>query len=294
MMIREIARSSPVIAFRRLGVRGFLATGADRVLQRQARVAPMVASLVAGKRVLELGGPSARFSKGNRLPVYPFAAVVDNVNYADSTLWEESLIDGGPYAPEGEVLGTQFLQEAAALDLGDRSYDVVIASHILEHVANPLRALRQWLGLVSEGGGLVLVLPHRDGTFDHRRPVTTLTHLLADEATNTDEGDETHFEEILRLHDRSRDPDLGTESSLESRLGNNRRTRAAHHHVFDLELAIRAVNASGWVPIAAESRRPYDLVVVAMKCRRDSGERSKVSFLGSPFPSDRDLCLRMS
>ena len=34
--------------------------------------------------------------------------------------------------------------------------------------------------VTGAGGALLLVVPHREGTFDHRRPVTELEHLVAD------------------------------------------------------------------------------------------------------------------
>lgn len=44
----------------------------------------------------------------------------------------------------------------------DGEYDFLFASHILEHVINPERALRNWLRVVRPGGHLLVVVPHRD------------------------------------------------------------------------------------------------------------------------------------
>jgi hypothetical protein len=56
----------------------------------------------------------------------------------------------------------------------------VLSSHCLEHVANPILALREWLRVMTPDGTLVLVLPHKEGTFDHQRPTTTLGHMIDD------------------------------------------------------------------------------------------------------------------
>jgi ubiquinone/menaquinone biosynthesis C-methylase UbiE len=75
----------------------------------------------------------------------------------------------------------QHIVEATAMArFATASYDFVLASHVLEHIANPILALCEWKRLLKDRGVLVLLLPHKDKTFDHRRPVTTLEHLIAD------------------------------------------------------------------------------------------------------------------
>jgi SAM-dependent methyltransferase len=81
------------------------------------------------------------------------------------------------------------------------------SAHVVEHRANPWgRPLAEWRRVVRPGGYVLLIVPHRDGTFDHRRPVTSLEHLLEDAERRTGEDDDTHLDEILRLHDLDRDP----------------------------------------------------------------------------------------
>ena len=88
----------------------------------------------------------------------------------------------------GRLVG-RLIRDATSLDgIEDASYDVVLASHTLEHIANPLLALSEWRRVVGADGHLVLVLPHLENTFDHRRPVTTLEHIEADFAASTPAG----------------------------------------------------------------------------------------------------------
>lgn len=42
------------------------------------------------------------------------------------------------------------------------SFKTVYASHVLEHVSDPVSALRSWYRLVSPGGHLIVCVPHRD------------------------------------------------------------------------------------------------------------------------------------
>ena len=258
---------------------------ADRVLHRTVRLAPRAVEIARGSaHALEVGGPSGVFKLNRLLPVYPHLRSLDNVNFAGATLWEKDLSDGGVFAPAGRQLGTQYLREAGSLlGLADDSYDVVLSSHTLEHLANPLPALREWRRVCRPGGHLLLVLPHRDGTFDRRRPITTLDHLLQDEAVNVDESDDTHFEEVLRLHDVRRDPGAGTMQVIRERLADNLSIRGVHHHVFGLDLVLKAVVECGWAPLAAETRRPNQIVVIARNGRADAPLVTR----RSAFPSDR-------
>src|SRR5205814_8372968 len=142
---------------------------------------------------------------------------------------------------------------------------LVLSSHTLEHVANPLRALREWRRVLRPGGALVLVLPRREATFDHRRPITRLEHLAEDERAGTGEDDETHLPEILDLHDLARDPGAGSRAEFEERSRQVLRYRALHHHVFDADLVARALHHAGYDVLGSETQPPFHLITVATR-----------------------------
>jgi SAM-dependent methyltransferase len=56
------------------------------------------------------------------------------------------------------------------LPFGDDSHDFVLASHVLEHFPDPVRALEEWLRVARKK--VVVVVPHRDRTFDRDRELT--------------------------------------------------------------------------------------------------------------------------
>ena len=62
--------------------------------------------------------------------------------------------------------------------LADESQDFVIASHIIEHLANPLAMLVDIHRVLRDGGLLVLIVPDRHVTFDRSRQPTPLVHLV--------------------------------------------------------------------------------------------------------------------
>jgi SAM-dependent methyltransferase len=44
----------------------------------------------------------------------------------------------------------------------DNSFDCVHASHILEHLEDPITAIKNWFRILKPGGHLVISVPHRD------------------------------------------------------------------------------------------------------------------------------------
>lgn len=249
------------------GVRWLLGAVFDRVAPARPAMGPAVLASTSGRRGLEIGGPSRLFGARGLLPVYPRAARIDNVNFAARTAWEEGLRDGGEFRFDAALpAGTQWLREATALTgLADASYDFILSSHCLEHVANPLGALREWRRVLRDGGHLILVLPDPAKTFDHRRPITTLAHLRDDGARQTGEDDTTHLAEILALHDVDRDAGVGSAAEFRERAAQNARNRCLHHHVFDLALMSAALSDAGWRVLATERARPMHFLALARK-----------------------------
>ena len=239
----------------------------DRLAPAKPTFVAAAQTALAGCRGLEIGGPSRLFRPRGGLPAYAWAGRLDNVNFAAGTAWEAGLREGGDFIFNTvKPAGRQYLREATDLHgLADASYDFLLSSHCLEHVANPLAALREWHRVTRPGGHLLLALPDPVRTFDHRRPVTTLAHLESDFARQTGEEDLTHLQEILALHDLARDPLAGSHSQFETRARANAENRCLHHHVFDLTLMRAALAETGWTVRAAETLAPLHLVAWAQK-----------------------------
>lgn len=210
--------------------------------------------MLHGLRCLEIGGPSDIFGFGGPLPIYSCLGAIDNCNFAEQTIWSSDAIQ----------YSRTFVLEGTALQIESGSYDCVIASHCLEHIANPLKALLEWKRVLRPGGLLLLILPHRDHTFDWRRPVTSMEHMQKDYEMNTPESDLTHFDEIIALHDLSRDPGAGTPEQFKERSLNNIKFRALHHHVFVPETAIGILQAAGF-SIVRQDVEGYHIITLARR-----------------------------
>ncbi|MEM9326317.1 MAG: methyltransferase domain-containing protein [Bacteroidota bacterium] len=213
---------------------------AKRILYRlRDRKAPgygRLRQLFRNQSGLEIGGPSRIFQNREFLPLYNEIKALDGCNFSGHTIWEGQLKEGETYQ-FGKRTGFQHLCEATDLDrIPSSKYDFVISSNCLEHVANPLKAIKEWARVIKEKGIFLVVVPNKDYCFDHKRSVTTFSHLLEDFKSDTQEDDMTHLAEILELHDLSMDKPAGTKEQFEVRSKNNFENRALHHHVFDSHL----------------------------------------------------------
>jgi SAM-dependent methyltransferase len=265
-----------------------------RDAQRDARLIAMAKALDGGV-ALELGGPSRVFGHPSGVPVYKHLAALDTLDFSEQTIWSAA-------RPMPSAHRRSFVGEASTLDgIEDRAYDAVLASHVLEHVADPLGALARWQRAVRPGGHVLLVMPHREGTFDHRRPVTPIEHLIEDAEHSRGEDDVTHLEEIFALHDLGRDPGAGDRAAFEARCRDNVNVRGMHHHVFDTQSTAAMCAHAGLEVLAIVPKKPFNIFCLARVVRPQTGDdnvadgyraaldEAKLAQIlaGSPFEGDR-------
>ncbi|MCG8510016.1 MAG: class I SAM-dependent methyltransferase [Rhodospirillales bacterium] len=248
------------------GLRGFCEMIYRRLTKQTARSFLRVRAALANQYGLEIEGPTALFSQGGVLPIYVSIARMDNCNFSNSTIWEGQVADRAPFTFDPEKpAGTQFIREATDLsDLDREEYDFVASSHTLEHVADPIEALQRWRGITRPQGHLLLVLPYYATMFDRRRKPTTLEHLIEDHEREVDEGDTTHIEEVLQLHDPLLDPGWGSQEAFEERCRQNVSLRSIHHHVFDPALTATLVAHCGYSVLSVELARPFHIILLAI------------------------------
>jgi SAM-dependent methyltransferase len=249
-----------------------------------------------GKNGLEIGGPSSIFMSKSILPIYPIVKNLDNCNFSRETVWEGKITEGLNFNYYGNKLGYQFIREATDLTgIGSETYDFILSSHVLEHIANPLKALFEWKRVLKNGGVLLLVIPHKQCTFDHRRPVTDLDHLIKDYENKVDEHDMSHLKEIIELHDLSMDPEAGTFEKFILRAKDNFKNRCLHHHVFITEEIIRVIDYIGLKILLVVPCLPHHIIVLAQKINQASYKNNLEELLDenaywrqlSPFTLDR-------
>lgn len=87
-----------------------------------------------------------------------------------------------------------FLDDAETLaTVPDGRYDFVWAAHVMEHMRNPIEALRHWCRVTKPGGLVHLILPDKRRTFDRMRARTLLEHIILDYQRPSRERDYEHY-----------------------------------------------------------------------------------------------------
>jgi SAM-dependent methyltransferase len=212
---------------------------------------------------LEIGGPSSVFSGRSILPVYRVAHSVDNCNFSTTTIFQGNIGgEGRTFCFAKNKIGSQLICEGTDLSrISDDKYDFVISSHTIEHISNPLQALREWKRVLKRGGVLLLVCPHKEQTFDHKRAVTRIEHLLEDYEKRVGEDDLTHLPEVLQFTDLSICPGVRNFQAFVARSRDNLSNRALHHHVFDTNLVVQMARIAGFKVLFVGTHRLHIIVL---------------------------------
>lgn len=221
---------------------------------------------VQGKRGLEIGGPSDIFRQRGVLPIYDAIGSLDNCDFSSSTVWQKHSTQF--VFSSGKKPGTTFFAEGSNLAaISAASYDVVLSSHNLEHMANPVKALKEWQRVLKPDAALVLVVPNYRFTFDHRREPTSLDHMMSDFECGVGEDDLTHLPEILEKHDLTMDRAAGSKDEFYKRSLNNVSNRCLHQHVFDECNSRELLSAAGFEVLDVECALPFHICLLAKVSR---------------------------
>src|SRR6266481_1911809 len=130
----------------------------QRITRQRCHSYSVMSPYLTGKYGLEIGGPSGIFSRNHLIPVYNQCRGIDSCNFSSQTIWSDPT-DRSKLAPHR---GKRFVAEACDLSMiPDGAYDFVLASHVLEHVANPLRALQEWKRVLVPEGTVLVIVPDK-------------------------------------------------------------------------------------------------------------------------------------
>jgi len=157
-----------------------------------------------------------------------------NVTYVDR-LSEKEIDESFPELREATLVPVDVRCDVVTEGLApfeDQTLDFVIASHLLEHLPNPLSFLKECYRVLRVGGVLYLGLPDKDYTFDLSRERTPLAHLVKDFEADVKTIDEQHLVDYLVNAAKEMIPEDPEEKTklFERELG-----RSFHVHVWTWE-----------------------------------------------------------
>jgi GT2 family glycosyltransferase/2-polyprenyl-3-methyl-5-hydroxy-6-metoxy-1,4-benzoquinol methylase len=175
----------------------------------------------------------------------------------------------------------------------DGSEDFVVCNHVLEHMRDPLGALREWLRVLKPGGHLYVSVPDGRNPLDAGRSVTPFDHLLADAASPRPEEDRAHFEDWTRSvhHALPGEQQAAMAADLQAR------GYSIHYHVFDRALFERVLEHGASVIGAdlvelVENPFPDLTEYVAVLRRRGEPVRARPVDVVVPVYNARDFTRR--
>jgi len=145
-----------------------------------------------------------------------------------------------------------------------RTFDLIIANHVAEHVKGFVAWLQMLRRLLNEGGLLFLVLPDKRYSFDRFRPDTPLSHLLYEYLSPESGGEALHSLETAMYYDMGY---IGGRNVPRERFDLDVLRGAlkgwhpgVHCHVFQCESAVGEVIG----PLCAMNLIDFDLVDAVM------------------------------
>jgi len=124
--------------------------------------------------------------------------------------------------------------------------NLIVSSHVIEHLENPIKALKAAIKCLLPGGWIYSVLPYYKETFDHKRAPTSLSHLIDDYKMDCSGPDWVHIEEFLRNYDCAKDLVFRGDFNKFIEVYRDKPERHTHYHVFDLPLVFSMHGYAGF------------------------------------------------
>jgi hypothetical protein len=192
-------------------------------------------NITLNKTGVEIGGPSPT---GEVL--YKSATTIDNVIFSRNTVWSSHTDEYNYYHnKKGKVI----INDAVNISqIDNERYDFCFASHSLEHIANPLKAIKEWLRILKNNGHIIIIVPEKSACFDHKRNYSKFSTILSQYEKNVGEDDLSTLPEILMNHDLRLDPPAGNLETFARRSLDNFNNRCLHHYVYNDELLMEICN----------------------------------------------------
>ncbi|HVY96306.1 MAG TPA: methyltransferase domain-containing protein [Solirubrobacterales bacterium] len=212
---------------------------------------------------LEIGA----FNLPLEVPAHARVRYVDRMSAEDLRReypeWADRPLPPVDVVDDGETLAT----------IAPESQDFIVANHFLEHTEDPIGTIATHLGKLRPGGILFYAVPDKRYTFDFRRPVTSLEHMIRDHEEGPQRSRREHYDEwsLLSIEDDEiRDEPWFEEWALERARQLEAAGASIHTHVWTQASFLRLLlhchkRLNGEFEIEAAVQNSLELVAVLRK-----------------------------
>lgn len=139
-----------------------------------------------------LKGRGAEIGAGVQPMLVPLGSHTTYIDRVPTEYWKSQEYWANEWMVEPDIL-----DEAETLaTIADAQFDFLIAGHVLEHVEDPVAALKAWLRVVRPGGHLLIAVPDMRHCGEEHRPLTTVEHFLRDHAEGPAVSAEEHYRDF--------------------------------------------------------------------------------------------------
>lgn len=165
--------------------------------------------------------------------------------------------------PEESILEVHYILNEIPLhrQVGNEEFDFIIANHVLEHVIDFFRWIKDLEPSLKQNGRFLITLPDKRLSFDRFRPDTSLSHFIRDFLNGGEHSIEEHAIEAAIYYDKGY---TGEKNDLTERLNKSFLEQAGttyhpgmHVHVFQadcfLNRVLKPFLSIGWLNLRLET-----------------------------------------
>jgi len=162
----------------------------------------------------------------------PIGSKTSYVDAVPASFWRKL-----PQHKNAKMVDPDIIDEGATLSsVTDESFDYLIAAHVLEHIDDPISALKNWVRVVRPGGHIVIAVPDMRLCDEKERALTTVEHFWRDHEEGPHVSADSHYRE------HGLNPDGYTGRKLAEYIMEHE--RMIHYHTFTLTSFVQFLGAS--------------------------------------------------
>lgn len=192
------------------------------------------------RNALEIGGPSIWMEF-----LYPY---LEKITFFNNPICMKKYI---PSNHSHEIVYGDATNKMDLEQFSSSLFDLCFSSHVLEHIANPIKSLNIWKELLIKNGLIINVVPNKTLCWDRNREYTSLSHLMQDYENDITENDMTHIHESSCM--------IETRPSYFSDVGDTNESRIIHHHIFSKETIVNIHEFVGFKTVFCDYLEDYPL-----------------------------------